>query len=152
MKKAIAASKSQPTSELRQMLCTPRNTLLKAKSDSGIVLPDEDIDDIEGTDAIQNLTTELSRNLNVWYKGIQRLNHQPRIQDEKSQLDSNISQNIKQEDIDKTLAKLTELNLFEQFKSKKNIGQKIQEPKKVDNNEQNKMTEEADKSDPKTKV
>ena len=35
MKKAIAASKSQPTSELRQMLCTPRNTLLKAKSDSG---------------------------------------------------------------------------------------------------------------------
>lgn len=54
-------------------------------------------------------------------------------------MDSNISQNIKQEDIDKTLAKLTELNLFEQFKSKKNIGQKIQEPKKVENNEQNKM-------------
>ena len=62
-----------------------------------------------------------------------------RIQDEKSQLDSNIGQNIKQEDIDKTLAKLTELNLFEQFKSKKNIGQKIQEPKKVENDEQNKM-------------
>ena len=54
-------------------------------------------------------------------------------------MDSNISQNIKQEDIDKTLAKLTELNLFEQFKSKKNIGQKIQEPKKVENDEQNKM-------------
>ena len=43
-----------------------------------IVLPAEDVDDIEGTDAIENLTTELSRNLNVWYKGIQRLNHQPR--------------------------------------------------------------------------
>ena len=114
MKKTTAASKSLPTSELRQMLGTPRKTLLKAKFDSGyekytiqaqnlvltlvllqvhkmpiqknfliffsprIVLPAEDVDDIEGTDAIENLTTELSRNLNVWYKGIQRLNHQPR--------------------------------------------------------------------------
>ena len=34
-KRATAASKSLTTSELRQMLGTPRKTLLKAKSDSG---------------------------------------------------------------------------------------------------------------------
>ena len=34
-KRATAASKSLSTSELRQMLGTPRKTLLKAKSDSG---------------------------------------------------------------------------------------------------------------------
>ena len=60
-------------------------------------------------------------------------------------MDSSIGQTLKQEDIDKTMAKLTELNLFDQFKSKKNIGQKVQEPTKMDhqkqlkNNEPNKM-------------